>query len=413
MSTNPFLSAQKQLLSANKILKLEDGILRQLLEPKRVVTVQIPVRMDDGTTQVFTGYRSQHNNARGPHKGGIRYSPTETLDDVKALSVWMTWKCALADLPYGGGKGGIVVDTKKLSKGELERLSRGYVRMLFDILGPDQDIPAPDLYTTGEIMAWMLDEYETIARHAAPGFITGKPLTLGGSQGRTEATGYGGVYVLDALLQQQKKEPAETRIAVQGFGNVATYLLEKLQELGYKIISVSDSKGGIYNEQGIDLAAAEKHKEKTGKLQGTPHTESVSNAELLELKADVLIPAALENQITEKNADKIQAPIILEMANGPVTPEADRILFEKGIMQLPDILANAGGVTVSYFERVQNISGYYWGKQEVLDKLRIIMEKAFLEVQSTAQKKNVHLRTAAYLLAVTRVVEAMRTRGMA
>jgi glutamate dehydrogenase (NAD(P)+) len=369
--------------------------------------------MDNGKIQVFRGFRSEHNNARGPYKGGIRYSPTETLDDVKALSTWMTWKCAVANIPYGGAKGGIIVDTKKLSKGELERLSRGYIRALYDLFGPNMDVPAPDMYTTPEIMGWMLDEYETIKRSQSPGFITGKPLALGGSQGRTEATGYGGAFVLHELIKKRKMNPKKVKVAVQGFGNVAYYVVEKLQQLGYKVLTVSDSSGGIYSEKGIDLQKAIEHKKKTGSLSGTPGTKTITNKQLLELPVDVLIPAAMENQITAENAKNIKAKIVLEMANGPVTPEADTILFKKGIMQIPDILANSGGVSVSYFEWVQNTYGYYWTKEEVLKKLEELMKREFNNVYNIALEKKIHMRTAAYILAVTRVVDAMKARGMA
>jgi glutamate dehydrogenase (NAD(P)+) len=410
---NPFVAAQKQLEEANRYLHLDDGLLQQLQHPKRIVEVRIPVAMDNGKIQVFRGFRSEHNNARGPYKGGIRYSPTETLDDVKALSMWMTWKCAVANIPYGGGKGGIIVDTKKLSKGELERLSRGYIRALYDLFGPNMDVPAPDMYTTPEIMGWMLDEYETIKRSQSPGFITGKPLALGGSQGRTEATGYGGAFVLHELVKKRKMNPQKVKVAVQGFGNVAYYIVEKLQQLGYTVLTVSDSTGGIYNEKGIDLQKAMEHKKKTGSLSGTPETTTITNKQLLELPVDVLIPAALENQITAENAKNIKAKIVLEMANGPVTPEADTILFNKGILQIPDILANSGGVSVSYFEWVQNIYGYYWPKEEVLKKLEELIKREFNNVYNIALEKKIHMRTAAYILAVTRVVDAMKARGMA
>ncbi len=413
MSDNPFLSAQKQLLQANNYLQLDAGLLQQLLEPKRIAIVQIPIRMDNGQMEVFTGFRSEHNNARGPFKGGIRFSPTETLDDVKALSVWMTWKCAVANIPYGGGKGGIIVDTKKLSKGELERLSRGYIRALYEMFGPDKDVPAPDMYTTPEIMGWMLDEYETIARRQAPGTITGKPLALGGSLGRTEATGYGGIFALQELMKKMKMTPKKTKVAVQGFGNVALYAVEKLQQLGYTVVTVSDSKGGIYIEKGIPLEKVVEYKKKTGSLKNFPGAKNITNMELLELPVDVLIPAAMENQITAANAKKIKAKIVLELANGPVTPDADAILFERKIVQVPDILANAGGVSVSYFEWVQNRYGYYWTKAEVFTKLEELMQREFLNVYRIAQEKKIHMRAAAYVLGVGRVVEAMRARGQA
>lgn len=413
MTSNPFQAAQRQLLEANEHLKLDDGILQQLLFPKRVVEVRIPVRMDSGNIETFTGFRSEHNNARGPYKGGIRYAPNETIDDVKALSMWMTWKCAVADIPFGGGKGGIVVDTKKLSKAELERLSRGYVRALYELFGPETDVPAPDMYTTPEIMGWMLDEYEVIARKQTPATITGKPLSLHGSLGRTEATGYGGAIILYELVKARKLDPAKLKVAVQGIGNVAFYCIEKLQGLGFQVVAASDSKTAVYRQNGIDLVKVSEHKKKNGTLLGISGTETLSNEELLELDVDILVPAALENQITKDNADKIKASIILEMANGPVTPEADPILFEKNITQIPDILANSGGVTVSYFEWVQNNYGYYWPKEEVLQKMEELLQKAFEPIYKTASEKKLHMRTSAYLLAVSRVVDSMRARGLA
>lgn len=411
MSNNPFLAAQEQLRQANKYLQLDEGIIEQLLHPKRIVEVQIPIRMDNGEIRVFRGFRSEHNNARGPYKGGIRFSPTETLDDVKALSTWMTWKCAVANIPYGGGKGGIVVDTHSLSTSELERLSRGYIRALYDIFGPDMDVPAPDMYTTPEIMGWMLDEYETMKRAHAPAMVTGKPLVLGGSLGRTEATGYGGVFVLHELVKKLKLHPKKLKVAVQGFGNVAYYTVDKLQQLGYIVVTMSDSKGGTYSEKGINLQKANEYKKKTGHLSGVPGMKDISNAKLLELPIDILIPAAMENQITKENAKNIKAKVILEMANGPVTPEADVILFKKGVMQIPDILANSGGVSVSYFEWVQNNYGYYWKKEEVFEKLEELMKREFNNVYHIAKEKKIHMRMAAYILAVTRVVDAMRARG--
>lgn len=408
-----FNNALAQLHKAANILKLDAGLLAILEAPLRVINVSIPVKMDNGHLRVFTGYRSQYNNARGPFKGGIRYHWNVTEDEVKALSFWMTMKCATVGIPLGGGKGGIIVNPKELSKGELERLSRGYIRGIYKYLGPDQDVPAPDVYTTPEIMGWMLDEYEKLTGHHAPGMITGKPLSLGGSAGRGFSTAQGGVYCLEQTLKKLDKKPFETSVAIQGFGNAGGHMARILAGLGYNIVAASDSKGAVKTTgTKLDLAALEHHKETTGSVVGFPGTEALTNDQLLETAVDVLIPAALENQITSENASRIKAKIIGELANGPTTPEADEILFKNGVLVIPDILMNAGGVTVSYFEQVQNAGNYYWTEAEVLEKLEKIMVSSFEAVWQTKEKHAIDMRTAAFVLSVERVAGAMRDRGI-
>lgn len=408
-----FTNALEQLSAAAKLLRLPVEMTALLSQPQRVLTVSIPVRLDSGELRVFTGYRSQHNNARGPFKGGIRFHQDVSLDEVMALSTWMTWKCAVIGIPYGGGKGGVIVDPKKLSTGELERLSRGYIRAIADFIGPDQDVPAPDVNTTPQIMAWMRDEYERIVGHQAPGVITGKPLSYGGSEGRGYATAQGGMYVLQRVLADKGWDKATSTIAIQGFGNAGSFMAKILAQQGFKIVAVSDSHGGIYNPEGLDIAAVAEVKERTktlvGAVSGT--TKEISNEELLELPVAVLIPAALENVITHDNAAKIQAKLILELANGPVTPEADAILFDKKIDVIPDILSNAGGVGVSYFEWVQNKQGYYWTEAEVLEKLQPLMEDAYKKIAVKQKELNVDFRKAAYCLAVQKVADAEMARG--
>ena len=415
----------EQLGKAAQILKLDKKVLVRLQAPQELHTVTIPVQMDNGSTKEFTGFRSQYNNARGPYKGGIRYHPNVSEDEVKALSFWMAVKCATVGIPLGGGKGGIIVNPKELSQGELERLSRGYVQALYQHLGPDKDVPAPDVYTNAQIMAWMLDEYEKLVGHHAPGMITGKPLSLGGSKGRNIATAQGGVYVLQELMKKLGKNPKKTTVAVQGFGNAGATAAKILYKLGYKIVAISDSQGGVYNEDGIDPDKAEEIKNAGGilgcycvgtvctleQIKGDGPCRGVSNEELLELNVDVLVPAALENQITVANAKQIKAQVILELANGPTTPEADEILNKKGVLIVPDILANAGGVTVSYFEQVQNAMNYYWEETEVLDKMKKIMVDSFEAVWETKEKYNIPMRTAAFVLAVERIAQAMKERG--
>ncbi len=358
----------------------------------------------------YPAYRVQHNDARGPTKGGIRYHPDVTLDEVKALALWMTLKCAVVGIPFGGAKGGVTVNVKELNQKEIEEISRAYVQAMHEDLGPCKDIPAPDVYTNSQIMAWMLDEYEKIKGKHCPGMITGKPIELGGSKGRNFATAMGGAYVLRELLKKKKINPAQIKVAVQGFGNAGSFIAKILNDSDYKIVAVSDSKGGIYDADGLDVKGVIAYKKEKGTVVGFQGTK-ISNEQLLEIDCEVLVPAALENQISEKNADKIKAKIILELANGPVTPEGDKVLESKGITVLPDVLANAGGVTVSYFEWVQNNTGYYWEEEEVLNKLDRIMIKAFEEIDKLVEDKKLSYRDAAYVLAIKRVLDAEKLRG--
>ncbi|RLG17069.1 glutamate dehydrogenase [Nanoarchaeota archaeon] len=385
-------------------LRIKEEVAERLKTPERILEVSIPVRMDDGGRKVFKGFRVQHNSARGPTKGGIRFHPSVNLDEIKALASLMTWKCALLDLPFGGAKGGVIVNPKELSERELERLSRGYIRKIAPFIGVDRDIPAPDVGTNSKVMAWMLDEYEKIVGKHEPGAITGKPLSLGGSQGREEATAQGAVYVLQEAVKTFDIRGKE--VAIQGFGNAGMNLARKLGELGYKVVAVSDSKGAIYEEKGLDVKEVIERKRKEGKVG-----KDMSNEELLELDVDVLIPAAVEGQITEKNADRIRAKLILEVANGPTTSRADEILKEKGIVVVPDILTNAGGVTVSYFEWVQNRTGLYWNKEEVFERLKERMRNSLRDVTKVMKNQGVSMRTAAYIIAVNRVVRAITDRA--
>lgn len=414
MSENldPFEIALKQLHKAAEVMKLDKEALELLSSPMNIFQFSLPVKMDNGTTKVFTGFRVRYNNARGPAKGGIRFHPEETLSTVKALSAWMTWKTAITNLPLGGGKGGVICDPKTMSQSELERLSRAYVRAAYDFIGPEIDVPAPDVYTTPQIMAWMMDEYEKIARHSAPGVITGKPLENGGSLGRGDATARGGMYVLGEAAKTIGLDLSKAKIAIQGFGNAGQFALKLARELfNSKVVAVSDTKGGIYLEGGLDFEKVMDHKKKTGTVQNFPGAKNISNEDLLELPVDVLIPAAIENQIRGDNADKIKAKVVLELANGPTTPEADEILHKKKVMVLPDFLANAGGVTVSYFEWVQNVGGYYWTEAEVYEKLQRKMTEATHDVLNAAKKYNVDNRTGAYVVSVKRVADAMKLRG--
>ncbi|HEY6238153.1 MAG TPA: Glu/Leu/Phe/Val dehydrogenase, partial [Thermoplasmata archaeon] len=373
---NPFETAKRQIDIVADLLKLDNGMREILKHPKRELTVNFPVRMDDGNYHVYTGYRVQYNMARGPCKGGIRYHPNVSLDEVRALAAWMTWKCAVVNLPYGGAKGGIICDPKHLSRGELERLTRRFASEISPIIGPEMDIPAPDVYTDSQTMAWIMDTYSMQRGYSVPGVVTGKPIELGGSQGRGEATGRGCAYVIREAAPHAGLKVKGGRVAVQGFGNAGSVAAKILyDELGAKIVAVSDSQGGIYKADGLNPHAVEEHKKKTGSVIGFPGTKSITNEDLLECKTDILVPAALENQITKKNADKIQAKIVAEAANGPTLPEADAILHEKGITILPDILANAGGVTVSYFEWAQDIQGYFWDLADVNKRLERVMVK--------------------------------------
>ncbi|RDD53896.1 MAG: Glu/Leu/Phe/Val dehydrogenase [Candidatus Korarchaeota archaeon NZ13-K] len=415
---NPWENALKQLDKAAKVLKLDPGIHQILATPKRVLEVQIPVRMDDGSIKVFLGWRVQHNDARGPFKGGIRYHPDTNVDEVKALAMWMTWKTAVVDVPFGGGKGGVRVDPRALSPGELERLTRRYAYAIAPIIGVDIDIPAPDVYTNPQTMAWIVDTYSMIKGYFEPGVITGKPLEVGGSEGRNEATARGLQYVTEEAVKVLGIDPKKAKVAVQGYGNAGYFSAKFMQELGMKIVAVSDSKGAIYNPDGLDPDKVLEHKNKTGSVVGFPGSTSLdsdpkrANEKLLELDVDVLIPAAIENVITDKNADNIKAKLIVEAANGPTTPEADSILHERGITVAPDILANAGGVTVSYFEWVQARTREWWDIDTVRMKLRAKMTKAFRDVYEMHKELKVDMRTAALALAVKRVVRAMELRGI-
>ncbi len=406
---DPFENAKSQVKNIAEFLGLTDEQLGLIIEPDRVLRVQIPVKMDDGSIEVFTGFRSQHKNVLGPYKGGIRFHPKVSESEVKALSMWMSWKCAVVDLPLGGGKGGVIVDPKDLSKHELERLARGFVKSIYEVIGEEKDVPAPDVNTTPEIMSWMIDEYQKLSGTKSLATFTGKPVGNGGSKGRTEATGYGGVYVLDELVDLEGLEIEDTSIAIQGFGNVGYYFAELAAKRGYKIVALSDSKGGIYSEDGIDPEAAMEYKQANGQLQGLEGCEKISNEDLLLLDVDVLAPAALENVITEQNAEGVQAKYIIELANGPVTPEADEILFERGIKNVPDIVANSGGVTVSYYEWLQNREDKYWKKEDVLQKLHDRITHSFENVYDMAEKENIDLRMAAYAVAVKSVVTKMES----
>ena len=409
---NSFKIAQAQFDEAAEMLGLEPAMRDLLRWPSRETTFTIPVKMDDGTSKVFHGYRVQYNDARGPTKGGIRWHPDETIDTVRALAAWMTWKTAVVDIPLGGGKGGVTCNPKELSLGEQERLARGWIRVLAHELGEQSDVPAPDVYTNPQIMAWMMDEFETMVGHWRPGVITGKPLALGGSQGRHDATARGGMYVTREACRRLGVDPTGTH-AIQGFGNAGQFAALLHPEIlgGGQLVAVSDSRGGVYNPHGIDPRAMVDHKLKTGAVAEFPGTEPITNEELLELNVDILYPAALENMITEENAPRIKAKLICELANGPTTPEADQILHDRGIYIMPDFLANAGGVTVSYFEQVQGTYNYYWTLEQVHRELEMRMTKACNTVLNMRKKMQVHSRLAAYLVAVSRVAEAVKLRG--
>lgn len=389
---------------------MDENIFNQLQEPQKFLEVSIPVKMDSGEIKVFKGFRSQFNDARGPFKGGIRFHPDVNEVEVKALSFWMTWKTAVVNIPLGGGKGGVIVDPKLLSNREMELLSRGYIRAIYKFIGSETDIPAPDVYTNPRIMGWMMDEYEKIQCRHIPGMITGKPLSIGGSAVRAYSTAQGGAYVLDEAVKKIGLREGCT-VAIQGFGNAGAHMAKILHKMGYKIIAISDSRGTVVNCMGLDPAGVEKHKEKTGSVANYAGAEKISGAHCFEQEVDILIPAALENSITKENAPTIKSKLIVELANGPITPEADEILNKKGILVVPDILANAGGVTVSYFEQVQNTYGYYWSEKEVLEKLEEVMRRSFEEIWEKKEQYQVDLRTAAYILAVSRVAEAMNDRG--
>lgn len=434
---NPYETAKQQLDAVAKRIGLKKGIHEMLRKPQRELAVNFPVKMDDGTIEVFTGYRVQHNTTRGPSKGGIRYHPDVTLDEVRALSMWMTWKCAVVNIPFGGAKGGVICNPKVMSQKELENLTRRFASEISIIIGPEKDIPAPDVYTNAQTMAWIMDTYSNNKGYSVPGVITGKPISIGGSLGRNEATGRGCMFTIREALKHfdyKVLSPSvcennnngndcdgdddkcyridNATIAVQGFGNAGTVVSNLLQDKGAKIIAASDSKGGIYNKDGFDVNELIEYKKSTGSVLGFKDCETLGHKDVLEIECDVLVPAALENQITEENADNIKAKIVAEAANGPTTPEADKILFEKDIFMIPDILANAGGVTVSYFEWVQSLQQLFWTEKDVNIQLREIMTRSFADVLKISKENNVDMRTAAYMLAVNRVSEALMIRGI-
>jgi glutamate dehydrogenase (NAD(P)+) len=409
---NPWQVAQHQFDLAAEKLQLDDGMRRVLREPRREFTVHFPVKMDDGTVRVFTGYRVQHNLGRGPAKGGIRYHQDVSLDEVKALAMWMTWKCAVVGIPFGGGKGGVIVDPKQLSKKELEALSRRYFTEIEVLVGPEKDIPAPDVNTNAQVMSWFMDTFSMHQGYTVPGVVTGKPISLGGSEGRNEATARGTVYCIVEAARHLGIELPKAKVAIQGFGNAGAIAAQLMTEEKSTIVAVSDSTGGIHNPNGLDIARVIAWKQEHGTVQGFPGAKDISNAELLEVPCDILIPAALEGQLTGRNAGNVKARLIAEAANGPTTPEADEIFWKKGIFMIPDILCNAGGVTVSYFEWVQDLNRDHWTETEVNAKLKTIMVKAFSETLAIARRDQTYMRTAAYLLAVQRVAEATMMRGL-
>lgn len=415
-----FADAIKRLDKALEFADIEPEAIEKLKHPKAIMHVSIPVRMDDGSLKIFEGYRVRHDDTRGPTKGGIRYHPDVSMAEVKALAFWMTCKCAVAGIPFGGGKGGIIVNPKELSRMELERLSRGFIDQMADFIGPETDIPAPDVYTNAMIMGWMMDEYSKIHRKLTPAVITGKPIELGGSLGRDDATGRGAYYCIKELEKHRHWKPEEMTVAVQGFGNAGQHVAKLLHHDGYKIVAVSDSKGGTYRKAGFDVPSLIQTKNETrvlkavycdGSVCESIEADAISNDELLELEVDILIPAALENQITADNADNIKAKYIIEVANGPITGEGDEILNQKGILVVPDILANAGGVTVSYFEWVQNRQGYYWKLDEVHERLQKIMSDEFNHVYDVMNNHETDMRTAAYVHALNRIGSAIKAKG--
>ena len=410
---NPFAVALDQLGEAAKIVGIDKGMHDILAQPKRILTVSIPTRMDNNEIHVFTGFRSQHNDALGPYKGGIRYHPQVSIDEVKALSMWMTWKCAIVNIPYGGGKGGIICNPKQMSNGELERMTRRYAYAIADIIGPHTDIPAPDVYTGGKEMSWIMDTYSALkGNFVQPEVITGKPLAVGGSLGRNEATGRGLSFTVREAAKKLAINLKAASVAIQGFGNAGQFAAQLLEEMGAKIVAVSDSQGGILNDNGLSVGSVRLHKEKTGSVVGFPGSRSVSNEEILETDCTILVPAALENQITKSNAAKVTAKLVEEAANGPTTPEADEILHKKKIMVIPDVLANAGGVTVSYFEWLQNLRREFWTEEQVNSMLDKKMTQAFSDAYDTYNKYQVNMRKASIALAVSRVTEAIKMRGL-
>ncbi|HEX3559798.1 MAG TPA: Glu/Leu/Phe/Val dehydrogenase [Pyrinomonadaceae bacterium] len=410
---NPFKIAQRQFETAANYLNLDESTRQVLKNAKRQLVVSIPVRMDGGEVRVFEGYRVQHNIARGPAKGGIRFHPNVTLDEVKALASWMTWKCATVGIPYGGGKGGVVCDPKSMSKGELERLTRRYAFEIAPVIGPDRDIPAPDVYTDEQTMAWIMDTISMIHGHTELGVVTGKPIALGGSQGRGEATARGCLYAVREACRVRGVTLRDARIAIHGFGNAGANFARLVSaEDGARVVAIADSRAGVYNENGIGVQAALRHKAETGTVEGLANTVPIPRDGVLEVECDILLPAALENSITLANVERVRASIIAELANGPVTPDSDRVLFDRGIFLIPDILANAGGVTVSYYEWVQDQYSYFWTEDRVRETLEQTMRASFASVYATAERYRTDMRTGAYILAVSRVAEATRVRGI-
>src|SRR5919109_511016 len=409
---NAWEVAQRQFDLAADRLNLDPGLRQVLREPRRELTVHFPVKMDDGNVQVFTGYRVQHNLGRGPAKGGIRYHQDVSLDEVKALAMWMTWKCAVVGIPYGGGKGGVIVDPKKLSAKEVEALTRRFTTEIEVLIGPERDIPAPDVNTNAQVMAWMMDTFSMHQGYTVPGVVTGKPISLGGSEGRNEATARGTVFCIVEAARHLGIDLRKATVSIQGFGNAGSIAARLISEEGASVVAVSDSTGGIHAPDGVDVNKVIAWKKEHGTVQGFPGSTDVTNAEVLEVDCDILIPAALENQITERNAKNVKARLIAEAANGPTTPEADEIFWKAGKFMIPDILCNAGGVTVSYFEWVQDLNRDHWSERVVNEKLKGIMVKAFQEVLAVARREQCDMRTAAYLLAVRRVADAMEMRGL-
>lgn len=411
-SDGPLGAALTQLDDAARLINLDDSVYHKLRKPKRVITVSIPTQMDDGSFEVFTGYRAQHNMDRGPCKGGIRYHPDVTLDEVIALAMWMTWKCAVVNIPYGGAKGGVICNPKEMSQLELERMTRRFTTELVEVIGPEKDIPAPDVYTNAQVMAWIMDTYSMQKGYSVPAVVTGKPIALGGSLGREAATGRGCVFTIREAMKRLNIDAPSAKFAVQGYGNVGAWAAQLLEPLGPTMIAASDSSGGCYNPDGIPAQELIAHKAETGSVVGFPGTDEITNEELLELECDVLIPAALENAINEDNAASIKATIVAEGANGPTTPEAQDTLNDRGIFVIPDILANAGGVTVSYFEWVQGLQAYFWSEEEVNKQLEDIMVKAFDRVYREHEERSCDMRAAAMAVAVGRVAEAVQMRGI-
>jgi glutamate dehydrogenase (NAD(P)+) len=405
-------TALAQLDEAAELMGLAPGVHETLRSPKRALIVSVPFRLDDGSTRVYQGYRVHHNVTRGPAKGGIRYHPDVNLDEIKALAMWMTWKCAIAGIPFGGAKGGVSVNTKQHSRGEIERMTRRYASEILPLIGPERDIPAPDMNTNEEVMSWIMDTYSQNQGFSVPGVVTGKPVSIGGSKGRAGATSRGVLYMIFSTLKQLGIPPEEVRVAIQGYGKVGGFAAQLLHDAGCCVVAVSDVEGGIYRERGLDPEAINRHKKEGGSVKDFSGAESITNAELLEADCDVLVPAAIEGVITVKNADKVKARVVCEAANGPVTFEADKVLTDRGIFVVPDILANSGGVTVSYFEWVQDIQAYFWDEEEVNDRLRQIMERAFRDVYEFAREKDLTMRQAAHWIGVGRVAEAHLTRGL-